>query len=138
MSRRSSLNGTNIRPSEVRLFRLRIASFVMAIIGVVFGIMFGLIAMAVGGIGNAVDEGSGNQVIWLGVSAILACVFAMVCSGLHFSGRSQGWAATGLFVAAFWHLISISAFGVPGFIFLLLAAVFAAFGRGNTRYAPAY
>jgi hypothetical protein len=38
-----------------------------------------------------------------------------------------------LAVAAVWHLISISAFGALGFVFFLVAAVLAWFGR--TRHA---
>ena len=110
---------------------MKTVSLVMAIIGVVFGILFGLLAMAIGGIGNELEEGSGNGVIGLGISAILACVFSMVCSALHFSGTRPGLMSILLFVGAFWHLISISAFGIPGFIFLLLAAIFAVVGRGS-------
>lgn len=108
---------------------MRIASFVMAIIGTVFGIIFGLFAMAVGGVANAFSEGAGDGVVALGMSAIAACLFGMLCSGFHFGGKRQGWMAAGLFVAAGWHVISISWYGAPGFLFFFLAALFAVFGR---------
>lgn len=102
----------------------------MAILGTVFGIFWGLIAMAVGSASNSVDDdGSGTGVIWLGVSAILACSVAMTFSSFHFSGKKQGWMAGGIVVCSLWHLFSISYFGIPGFIFLVLAGIFAAFGK---------
>lgn len=114
---------------------MKVTSLVMAIIGAVFGIVMGLIAMAAGGIGNALEEGSGNGVVGLGVSAIVACVFAMLCSGFHFAGKRQGLMTIGLWVALVWHVVSISFFAIPGGIFLLLAAIFAIFGR-DPKPAP--
>ncbi len=114
---------------------MKVASLIMAIIGVVFGVIFGLLAMAVGGIAEELDAEGGNTVVWLGLSAVVACIFGMVCSAFHFAGRRQGWMAVGILVAAAWHLISLSAFGAPGFILLLLAGIFALFGRD--RAAPA-
>jgi hypothetical protein len=116
---------------------VKVASLVMVIIGTVFGVIFGLIAMAAGGAANALG-GSGTTVVWLGVSAILACVVGMLCSGFHFAGNRTGWMTFGIFVAAIWHVVSISAFGIPGFIFLFLGAIFALFSRGRKSAAPAF
>lgn len=117
---------------------MKVTSLVMAIIGAVFGILMGLIAMAVGGVGNALEEGAGNQAIGLAISAISACAFAMLCSGFHFAGKWQGLMAIGLWIALAWHVVSISFFAIPGGIFLLLAAIFATFGRDTNGSAPAH
>ncbi len=101
----------------------------MAILGTVFGIFWGLIAMVVGAADNELNGDS--SIVWLGISAIAACCVAMTASGFHFSGKRTGWATVALFVATIWHVVSISAFGIPGFIFLLLAAIFAATSMGR-------
>ena len=91
--------------------------------------MMGLVAITVGGLGNVFDGGSGDQVIGLGLSAIAAVVASVVFAGLYVSGRNRlamSWCLTG---AAVWHLVSISAFGFPGFVFLVLGATFAFIGR---------
>ena len=84
---------------------------------------FGLFAMAVGGLG------AGNSIVGLGISAIAASVMGILCGGLYFGGKRQGLMSAGLIVAAIWHLISISAFAIPGFLLLLLAGIFAWLGR---------
>lgn len=111
---------------------MRTAALVLAILGGVFGILFGLFAIAVGGFASAFDEGSGNSVVGLGVSAIAAAVFGIVCGGLNFAEKRPRLAAGGMIAAAIWHLISISFFGALGFLFLLFAGVFGWFGRART------
>ncbi|MEO9255910.1 MAG: SHOCT domain-containing protein [Tepidiformaceae bacterium] len=101
----------------------------LAFIGASFGILLGLLAMAFGGVSNSVDEGSGASLVALGVSAILAAMTAALFAGLYTSGRHRTLMAWGLFGAAIWHLVSISAFGIPGFVFFVLAAIFAWRGR---------
>ena len=108
---------------------MRVTSLVLAIVGGVVGIMFGLIAMAVGGVSEEFEEGSGTTVIWLGVSAIAASVLGIVAGGLHFGGKRRALMSFLLLVAAVWHLVSISYFGIFGFLLLLLAAIFAWFSR---------
>jgi hypothetical protein len=85
--------------------------------------------MAVGGTANSLDDGSGDQAVGLGVSAIFAAAFGLASGGIYFSGRLRTLMAWFLLAAAFWHLVSISYFAIPGFLFLLLASVFAWFGR---------
>jgi hypothetical protein len=106
-----------------------IAVLIFSVIGGVFGVIFGLIAMAVGGASNSLDEGSGDGIVGLGISAIAAAAVGMVVGGVYFSGRARTMMAWLLLGSAFWHLISISYFAIPGFLFLLLAAIFAWFGR---------
>ena len=108
---------------------MRVTSLVLAIIGGVVGIMFGLIAMAVGGVSEELEEGSGTTVIWLGISAITASVVGIVAGGIYFGGKRTTLMCWVLLVAAIWHLISISYFGIFGFLLLALASVFAWFGR---------
>jgi hypothetical protein len=106
-----------------------LAVLFLTLLGAAFGILLGLLAMAFGGVSNAVDEGSGTSLVALGVSAILAVIAAVVFAGIYVSGRHRTLMAWGLLGAAIWHLISISGFGIPGFVFFLLAAIFAWFGR---------
>lgn len=101
----------------------------LTFIGASFGILLGLLAMAFGGVSNSVDEGSGASLVALGVSSILAAMAAALFAGLYTSGRHRTLMAWGLLFAAVWHLVSISAFGIPGFVFFLLAAIFAWLGR---------
>ena len=91
----------------------------------------GFMAMIVGGASEALEEGSGDMVIWLGVSGITACVFAMVGSGMHFSGNRTTLAASLITIGAIWHIVSIGAFSIPGAVFLLLGALFAWLSRGR-------
>lgn len=101
----------------------------MAIAGGVVGILFGLLAMLIGGTANAFEEGSGDTVVWLGVSAIASSVVGILAGGLYFGKKRPKLMVLILLVASIWHLVSISVFGIPGFIFLLLATIFAWFGR---------
>ena len=105
------------------------AVLVLTVTGAALGVMFGFFAIAVGGIGNDLDDGSGNQTIGLGLSAVAAVVVSVVLAGLYASGHNRTSASWGLTGAANWHLVSISVFGVPGFAFLALGAVFAWTGR---------
>ena len=102
---------------------------VLTVLGAVVGTMFGLIAIAVGGLGNEFDDGSGDQVIGLGLSAIAAVLVSVVLVGLYASGHHRTAMSWGLTGTAIWHLVSISVFGVPGFIFLVLGSVLAWTGR---------
>lgn len=108
---------------------MRTTTLIMGILGGAFGILMGLIAMVVGGVSNAMDEGSGNGAVWLGVSAIAAATTAIICASLAYAGRRPGLMAVFLVVTAIWHLISISFFAIPGTLFMLLAALFAFLSR---------
>ncbi len=101
---------------------------VLTVLGALVGVMMGLVALTVGGLGNELEDGSGDQVIGLGLSAI-AAVVASVVFGLYVSGRNRLAMSWCLLGAAIWHLVSISAFGFPGFVFLILGATFAFVGR---------
>jgi nitrate reductase NapE component len=116
-------------PAPKGVESMRVTSLVLAIVGGVVGIMFGLLAMAVGGVSDELEEGSGTTVIWLGVSAIAASVLGIVAGGLHFGGKRRTLMSFVLLVAGVWHLVSISYFGIFGFLLLLLAAIFAWLSR---------
>jgi hypothetical protein len=108
---------------------MRVTTLVMGILGGVFGIILGLAAMAAGGMSNAFESGSGNGAVGLGISALLASAFGIVCASIYFSGRRPGLMTLGLLVATVWLVISISAFAIPGALFFLLATLFAFIGR---------
>ena len=114
---------------------MRVASLVMVIIGVVFGVMMGLVAMAVGSVSNALG-GSGTIAIWLGVSALGSCFFAMICAVVHFNGNRTTLMSWLLLVTVIWHVVSISAFAIPGAFFLLLGTIFAWFSRHRVEPQP--
>ena len=116
---------------------MRTSAFVFAIIGAVFGAILGLVAMAVGGAATELDVEGGDQTIGLGLSAIAAAGFAVLCAGLYYGGKHRTLMAWGLLIAAVWHLVSISAFGIPGFLFILLASFFAWLGRKERRQIDA-
>jgi hypothetical protein len=115
---------------------MRTATFVLGLVGGIFGILFGIVALAAGGIGNALDEGSGNQIVGLGVSAMAAATVAIICASIYFAGRRPGLMAAGLAIAGVWHVISISYFGIVGGLLILLAALFAFLGRKGFVQRP--
>ena len=110
---------------------MRIAAFVLGLLGGIFGMFMALIAMAVGGTSNALEEGSGNEVVGLGFSGLLAAIVALVAVSVYFGGKLPRTMCVLLLVTAIWHVISIGGFGVPGFILLLLAAILGWFGAGQ-------
>ena len=117
---------------------MRVAVLICAIIGGVFGMGMGLVAMAVGGIGNVAEEGSGNSLVGLGISAIVAAIVGLVCGVLHYGGKARTLMAALLVVATLWHVVSISFFSIPGAIFLGLAALFGFLARKPAlpRFSP--
>jgi MFS family permease len=117
---------------------MRVSALVLSIIGGVFGILFGLMAMAVGGASEELEKGSGETVIWLGLGAILAAVVGIAAGGFYFGGVNRTLVSWILLIAAVCHLVAISYFGIAGFIFLLLAAMLAWFGRRESPATPGF
>jgi len=110
---------------------MRTATFVLALVGGILGILMGFIAMAVGGVASALGSSEGGSVVGLGISAIAASTLGIVCGSLYFARKASTVMALGLLVAAVWHFISISAFAVPGGTLLVIATLLAFLGRGN-------
>ena len=100
---------------------MRVVVLVLAIIGGVLGVMFAFMAMFVGAIGEELTGDS--TVIWLGLSALGAAILGIVSGATSFGSRRKKLSALGLIVAAIWHVVSISFFGIPALVFFLLAGI---------------
>lgn len=101
----------------------------MAIAGGVLGIIMGLLAMTVGGVSSSLEEGSGDELIALGTAGVATAVIAILAGALYFGGKREGWMIGLLVAATIGHVIAISAFAIPGAIFMLIAVLLAFFGR---------
>lgn len=116
------------------------ASLVLGIVGGVFGILAGLLAMMVGGIGSAFEaEGSGS-VVGLGFAAIMLGVLGIIGGAL--SNRSPGTASILQIIAAIGGFIAVSLFWVLSGVLLIAGGVMAFLARrkradpGNTSTQP--
>jgi hypothetical protein len=106
---------------------MKTASLVLGITGGVFGILSGLLAMMIGGIGSAfAAEGSGS-VVWLGFAAILLGVLGIIGGAL--SNRSPGKASLLQAMAGFFGFIAVSLFWILAGVLLLIGALMAFLGR---------
>ena len=112
---------------------MKTAALVLGIVGGVFGILAGLLAMLVGGIGSAFEaEGSGS-VVGLGFAAILLGVLGIIGGAL--SNRSPGKAGIVQAIAGLAGFIAISLFWVLSGVLLLLGALMAFLGYRSTQRA---
>ncbi|MDI6701533.1 DUF4064 domain-containing protein [Methanothermobacter wolfeii] len=93
----------------------RTLELVLGIIGGVFGLLGGLAAL--------VFSVFATDILWLGISAILASILGIIGSVYVRNNPRNGGVL--LIVSAVWLLISISAFAIPGTVFLGLAGVLA-------------
>jgi hypothetical protein len=122
-TRRAALVARVDTSREVR--RGGFAVLVLTIVGAVLGVLFGLFAIALATVGGAFEVEGVEEVRWLGLSAIAASAFAVLCAGLYYAGVRRGLMSLGLLVAAIWHLISISLYAIPGSLFFGIAALVA-------------
>ena len=112
---------------------MRTASLVLGITGGVFGILSGLLAMMIGGIGSAfAAEGSGS-VVGLGFGAILLGVLGIIGGAL--SNRSPGKASLLQAIAGFLGFIAIWLFWTLAGVLLLIGALMAFLGRSPATSA---
>jgi hypothetical protein len=110
---------------------MRTATFIIALLGGILGILMGFIAMAVGGIASAFGSSEGGSIAGLGISAIAASMLGIVCGSLYYARKATLLMGFGLLISAVWHFISISAFAVPGGTLLIIATLLAFMGRGK-------
>lgn len=98
----------------------RVGEMVLAIIGGIFGILGGIIALGIGGAQSALHTGGTNVAI-NGMIAILFSALALVAA-FFVSSRTKlaGWL---LVISAIGGLIAISAFYILSFILLLIAGL---------------
>lgn len=108
---------------------MRVAVLVLSIIGGVFGAFWGIVALAFGGIGNSVEDGSGDAIVAHGAFGILTAGLGILIGCLFFGGVKRTWMAIGLVLITLAHLISIGYAGIPGGLFLGIAAILAFFAR---------
>lgn len=96
----------------------RTAEFVLGLIGGIFGIISGIMAMAIGGLGTAFEAQGASTVGNLGIVAILLSVLGIVGSIVVKSKGKLG----GLFmtIAAIGGIICVSAlFILPGILLII-------------------
>jgi|GEM_PF-2975598 len=95
------------------------AVLAIALAGAGVGLAFALIALIAG---DVADDG---EIVGLGVSALVSALVGGGAGICHSLGRWRTGMAALLVVAALWHLVSISLFGIPGFVVLLIAGIVA-------------
>lgn len=93
----------------------RTLELVLGVIGGIFGLLGGLFAI--------VFSVFGPELLYLGMSAILASILGIIGSVYVRNNPRRGGAV--LIISAVWLLISISAFAIPGTVFLGIAGVLA-------------
>lgn len=99
------------------------ASLVLGIVGGVFGILAGLLAMMVGGIGSAFEADGSGSIAGLGFAAIMLGVLGIIGGAL--SHRNPGKASLLQAIAGFFGFIAISLFWVLAGVLLLAGALMA-------------
>ena len=108
---------------------MKTSALVMGILGGVFGMLFALLAIGVGGIGND------STIVGLGIGAFAFSIAAIVGGAL--TGSRAGWAAAIMLICGVGIIISISAFGVfPGAL-MLLGSLFAYLHHRHQHHVPA-
>ncbi len=108
----------------------RTAEFTLGLIGGILGIIFGFVALTVGGVGSAFNAGGAGEVIGLAWAAILLSAAAIV--GAAIVHRHPKFAGTLLTGSAIGGVISISMFYIVPFILLIIAGLMALL-RGNDK-----
>jgi hypothetical protein len=108
---------------------MRVTALILGIIGGVVGLIFAFFPLVVGGVGDAQGELSDRQLIVRAGSAMAAAVCAIILSLLAYAGKKPELMALLLIITAVWYVVSVWYFGVVGFIFIALAALFVFLGR---------
>ena len=108
---------------------MRTASLVLGIIGGVFGIIAGILAMLIGGAGAAFEATDSGTVIGLGFAAIFIGVLGIV--GGAVAPRYPKAAAIIQLISCVAGFIAVSLFWIFSGILLLIGAALAFFGRGT-------
>ncbi len=106
---------------------MRTASLVLGIIGGVFGIIAGLLAMTIGGVGVAFEASDAGTMTGLGFAAVFIGVLSIV--GGAVAPRYQKAAAIIQLIACIAGFIAVSLFWIFSGILLLIGAGLAFFGR---------
>ncbi|MDI6881737.1 MAG: DUF4064 domain-containing protein [Methanothermobacter sp.] len=97
----------------------RILEMVLGIIGSIFGLLGGLFAIFF--------SVFASEVLYLGISAVMASILGII--GAVYVRENPRNGGIILIVSAIWLLISISAFAIPGTIFLGISGILAIIRR---------
>lgn len=101
----------------------RVAEMVLGIIGGVFGMIAGVMALFVGGIGEALEEGTGSGVAGLGLACIVVSILALVLSCMINKNRILfGWL---IIICGILNIIFVSAFGILSGIIIAVSGIIA-------------
>lgn len=106
---------------------MTIAALIIGIFGALAGFIGALFALLVGGVGAAFELEEAGTVVGLGLAAIGLSVVGLVGAALSIAKPRV--AAVLMLVSAIGGLIAVSVAYVLGTILLIIAAVFAFFGR---------
>lgn len=119
------------KPAIVSQKVSRVGEMVLAITGGIFGIIFGIVALGVGGLQSAVHSGGTNVAINGGVSILFSALALVAAFFVSSKSKLAGWL---LIISAVGGVISISAFYILPFILLLIAGLMCLFrGRAKTK-----
>lgn len=108
---------------------MRTTAMVLGIVGGVFGIIFSLLAMLIGGAGAALNAEGGGTVTVLGFVAFFLAVAAIVGGALANKSPKASWII--LLITGAIGFIAISAFWILPGILLIAAAIFEFVARSN-------
>lgn len=100
---------------------MRIAALVVGILGALAAFVMALFAAGVGSIGAVLHQSGAQEITGLALSAWGASILGLVGAILALSKPVAAWICC--FIAALWGVVSISAFGIPGGVLLLVAAL---------------
>jgi hypothetical protein len=106
---------------------MRTASLVLGIIGGVFGIIAGLLAMTIGGAGAAFEAADAGTIVGLGFAAVFIGIVGIVGGAL--APRYPKAAAILQLVSGVLGFIAVSLFWIFSGILLLIGALMAFLGR---------
>ena len=110
---------------------MRIASLIIGIFGAIAGFIGALLAMLVGGIGVALDESEGNQIVVLGMVALLMSIVGLVGAALAMAKPRA--AAMLMALSAIVGIVVIFLAYIVAMVLLLIAAALAFLGRNEKR-----
>ena len=118
---------------------MRIAALIIGILGALAGAIGAVIAITVGGIGvglgdvtnDVTTSEEGKEIIWLGVSALIASFVGLVAAALAI-GKPK-FSALFMLLAAIAGMICVSWAYVIGGPMLLVASILAFLGRNEGR-----
>lgn len=110
---------------------MRTAAMVLGIIGGVFGILAGLLAMVVGGAGAALNAEGGGTVTGLGFAAVFIAVAAIVGAALANKSPMASWIL--LLLTGIAGFIAVSAFWIISGILLLVGALLEFIARKDVK-----